>query len=338
MKRQIWKTEKAGKIKALRQREEKLPKLDARHVRIEVKSIGLNFADIFAMSNLYSATPKGPFIPGLEFSGVISELGSDVTSLETGQRVMAMTRFGAYASSIDIEPDYCFPITDDWSFNDAAAFPVQSLTAWYGLKNLGDLKAGKTVLIHSAAGGVGLQAMAIAKQLGATVIGTVSSEKKKEFLHEKGYDEIIVRWSNFYEQLMSQLNGRALDIAMDAIGGGIQKASYNARGPIGRLVTFGAAQFTPGKKRVNYLKNARQYLRRPKYDSLAMINENRSVMAFNLIWLWNEIDLMKDLMQELHDLDLAIPHVGHEYQFDQMHDAIEMLRSGKSIGKVVVTI
>jgi alcohol dehydrogenase len=118
----------------------------------------------------------------------------------------------------------------------------------------------------------------------------------------------------------------------------VQTASFNALNPMGRLVVFGAAEFTPGKNRPNYLKAALQYLRRPKSDVMDMISDNRSVMAFNLIWLWDQVELMKELLADMMKVEITPPHVGHEFSFEDAHAAIDCLRSGKTIGKVVLLI
>ena len=123
---------------------------------------------------------------------------------------------------------------------------------------------------------------------------------------------------------------------LDGIGGEVQKASFDALSPMGRLVVFGAAQFTPGRNRPNYLAAAWHYLRRPKYDVMAMISDNKSVMAFNLIWLWQNGDHLRSLLQDMNRIDITPPHVGHEFGFHQAHEALQCLRSGKTIGKVVL--
>ncbi|MBB5211884.1 zinc-binding dehydrogenase [Microbulbifer hydrolyticus] len=336
--RKVWRTEKAGAISSLKLLEEPLARLADDNIRIQVRAVGLNFADIFALTGLYSATPEGSFIPGLEFSGVVSGLGKTAqTDLKVGDRVYGCTRFGGYASVVDVPPQHCRKIPDAWSFAEGAAFPAQSLTAYYALTNLAAVKPDQLVLIQSAAGGVGLQAMRMTKAMGATPVGTVSSESKRRFLAEHGFDEVIVRGDDFAKQLHEQLNGRPLHAVLDGIGGKIQKDSFAALAPTGRLVVFGAAEFTPGD-RPNWLKAAWLYLKRPRYDVMDMISSNKSVLAFNLIWLWQEQALFAELLDGCAELDLPAPHVGHEFDFAEAHEAIEKLRSGASIGKVVLTL
>lgn len=332
--RQAWRTAKAGAISRLALVTESLPELAPDEVEVDVKAVGLNFADIFALTGLYSATPKGSFIPGLEYSGIISKVGKEC-QFNVGGRVMAVTRFGGYATKIQSKENYIMALPEEWSFSQGAAYLTQTLTAWYALKDLGNLKAKHDVLVQSAAGGVGLQAMKLVKALGGNPIGTVSQPEKVEFLANLGF-EAWLRESSFAKQL--QAKNKTFDLVLDAIGGEVQKSSFNALKPMGRLVVFGAAEFTPGKNRPNYLKAAWQYLKRPKYDVMDMISDNRSVMAFNLIWLWEQADLLREMLTDMMAVNITPPHVGHEFSFAQAHEAIDCLRSGKTIGKVVLLV
>lgn len=334
-KRKVWSTAKAGAIQRLQLVDETLLALAADEIEVSVKAVGLNFADIFALTGLYSATPEGRFIPGLEYSGVVSKVGKNCTRFKLGDRIMAVSRFGGYASVIQSKEDYLVSLPDDWSFSQGAAYLTQTLTAWYALNDLGAIKPGYDVLVQSAAGGVGLQAMKLIKALGANSIGTVSSQNKIDFLSDLGF-EAWIREPSFAKQVKRE--NRTFDLVLDAIGGEVQIASFNALKPMGRLVVFGAAEFTPGKNRPNYLKAALQYLRRPKYDVMDMISDNRSVMAFNLIWLWDQVELMKELLCDMMAVEITPPHVGHEFDFEEAHAAIDCLRSGKTIGKVVLLL
>ena len=333
-KRRVWRTAKAGAIARLTLLEESLLPLADDEVEVTVKAVGLNFADVFALTGLYSATPDGSFIPGLEYAGIISKVGKN-SHFNVGDRVMGVTRFGGYASKIHSKEDYLQPLPSTWSFSQGAAYLTQTLTAWYALNDLGNMKVGQDVLIQSAAGGVGLQAMKLVRALGGQPTGTVSSQEKVNFLADLGFESWI-REPSFKAQLTAK--NKTFDLVLDAIGGEVQQASFNALNPMGRLVVFGAAEFTPGKNRPNYLTVAWKFLRRPKYDVMDMISENRSVMAFNLIWLWDQVELMQVLLEKMMAIDITPPHVGHEFMFEDAHAAIDCLRSGKTIGKVVLLL
>ncbi|NQD38517.1 zinc-binding dehydrogenase [Permianibacter sp. IMCC34836] len=339
--RRVWRTPRAGNLADLHLQDEPLPELPLGQVRVAVRAVGLNFADIFALTGLYSATPSGAFIPGLEFAGVViaSHLEpSAEAAFKPGDRVMGCIRFGAYASVVDVAPAQLAPLPDNWDFGQGAAFLVQTFTAWYALNDLGALAPGRLTLIHSAAGGVGLQAMRICAARGVPVIGTVSDANKKKFLQQQGFAEVLIRAPDFASQLCAALADRPLYLVLDAIGGPVQQASFAALAPTGRLVVFGAADYAPGKRRPNWLKIAWKYLTRPRYDALAMISDNKSVLAFNLIWLWQHQSLFRQLLADVQALALPPPHVGHRFTFVDAASALECLRSGRSVGKVVLEL
>ncbi|HEX2534463.1 MAG TPA: zinc-binding dehydrogenase, partial [Chitinophagaceae bacterium] len=293
LERKVYRMPKAGSLHRLALQEERLEAPAPGEVCVQVRAIGLNFADIFAMQGLYSATPSGSFIPGLEFSGEVLATGTGVTGWKRGDRVMGVTRFGGYVSGINIDHRYIIPLPDGWSFEEGAGFLVQGLTAYYALTALGNLRERATVLIHSAAGGVGLMANRICKRLGAFTIGTVGQPAKADFLQKKeGYDRVIVRDRDFPRKLQEALGGRSLEIVMECIGGTILRQSWEAMAPMGRMIAYGSASFTSHGNRPNYLKLYWKFLRRPKIDPLRLPSQNKSLMGFNLIFLYEHTELM----------------------------------------------
>jgi len=309
---------KAGNLKNLKLTQFDLEDPNQDEVSVEVKAIGLNFADIFAIMGLYSATPKGEFIPGLEYAGVITKVGSQVKEFKTGDKVMGVIRFGAYTTHLNIDHRYVVPLPQPWTFEEGAAYLVQLLTAYYALKNLGDIQKGQTVLIHSAVGGVGLWALQIAKKYHTYTIGTVGSANKVKFAKEQGYDQVIVRSNNFKSDLKQGLEGRELNLIIDCIGGKIFQTGYDLLASMGRVVVFGSAHYAFTGDSPNYIKLLFKYIRRPKIDPQKMIEKNKGVLGFNLIWIYDKADLMHQLLSEIDQLGLQKPHVGHEYSFEEL--------------------
>lgn len=339
LERQVYRMPKAGSIKNLKLQTEALKAPEANEVCVKVKAIGLNFADIFAMQGLYSATPAGSFIPGLEFSGEIVTVGSEVEEWKAGDKIMGATKFGGYVSHINIHHRYVLPLPPGWSFEEGAGFLVQGLTAYYALTVLGNLQKGMTVLIHSAAGGVGIMANRICKKFDAYSIGTVGTEKKVGFLlKEEGYDSVIVRDGNFYDKLVKTRGNRPLELVMECIGGEVLMQSWKAMTAMGRMVVYGSASFTSHSDKPNYLKLYWKYLKRPKIDPLRLPTQNKSLMGFNLIYLYEQTDMMHSMLNELQALKLKPQHIGHIFPFEQMHDAIHLFQKGETVGKVVVTL
>ena len=329
---------KAGNISRLTVIEDRLSAPGDDQVQVHVKSIGLNFADIFAILGLYGATPEGTFIPGLEYAGVITATGKNITGFKKGDRVMGVTRFGGYTTCLNIEADYVTSIPEKWSFQEGAAFLVQGLTAYYGLYRLGNLKKNDTVLIHSAAGGVGLQANRMAQKTGAYTIGTVGSEEKIPLLKKEGYQEFLVRDRHFREKLKEKLAGRELNLIMECIGGHIMKAGYDQLAPQGRLINYGSARYGDSWNSPNWLRLAYLYITRPKIDPQKMIETNKAILGFNLIWLYHKKELMREVVTELKELELSAPVVGHEFAFTDLPKAIKLFKTGKTTGKVVVNV
>ncbi len=339
LQRQVYRMPKAGSINDLALQTEELSQPAPGEVCVNVKAIGLNFADIFAMQGLYSATPKGSFIPGLEFSGEIIAVGEGVSEWKVGDRVMGVTKFGGYVSHINISHRYVIPLPEEWSFEEGAGFLVQGLTAYYALVTLGNLQKGMNVLIHSAAGGVGILANRICKKYGAYTIGTVGRASKVDFLlKDEAYDAVIVRDNDFYVKLNKELQGRPLQLIMECIGGKILAQGWKTMAPLGRMVVYGNASFSSHSSRPNYPSLIWRFLRRPKIDPLRLPTENKSLMGFNLIYLYEQTDMMHQLLHELQALQLKPQHIGHVFNFKDMHDAIHLFQRGKTVGKVVVKL
>ncbi|OGB94244.1 MAG: hypothetical protein A2Z31_09695 [candidate division NC10 bacterium RBG_16_65_8] len=353
--REVWRMGRAGSLHRLARQTESLSDPGPGEARIAVKAVGLSFADLFACLGLYSATPKGAFIPGLECAGVVEELGpavppsgpgeAPVHPLHPGDGVIGLTRFGAYATAVNLDVRYLRPIPPGWTLAEAAAFPVQALTAWYGLIELGAMKRGAGVLLHSAAGGVGLNALAILAGFDARVVATVGRATKRDFLVERygmRPDQIVVRdRRRFGQQLdgaLATLGLEGFDLVFDAVAGPYFRPAYDRLRPEGRLVLYGAADLMPARPRPDYLRLAFRYLRRPRLDPLRMIAENKSVMAFNLIWLWDRADRLPPAYDQLSRFVKKPPFVGRRFGFAEAPAALRYLQSGESIGKVVLEV
>jgi NADPH:quinone reductase-like Zn-dependent oxidoreductase len=348
--RDAWRIDRAGSLHRLRRVSEPIAEPGPGEARVAVRAIGLNFADVFTSLGLYSATPKGSFVPGLEIAGVVDAMGpqresGDDVACRPGAQVLAVTRFGAFATAVNVDVRYLTTLPEGWSFAQGAAFPVQALTAWYGLVHLARVQAGETVLVHSAAGGVGMNALAVLRSVRANVVATVGGPAKRDFLltHE-GLDAsvVIVRSRrHFADQLegaLAALQARGVDVVFDAVAGPFFQPAYARLRPEGRYVIYGAADFMPSGSRPNYLMLVPRYLRRPRLDPLQLIAQNRSVIGFNLIWLWSEAERLGVAFQELNRIVRQPPYIGRMFPFAELPAALRWLQRGESIGKVVVSL
>ncbi|MBK1702407.1 zinc-binding dehydrogenase [Thiococcus pfennigii] len=347
--RRVWQMPSAGSLERLAQVTEDLPPPGPGEARVRVEAIGLNFADVFASLGLYSATPPGAFVPGLECAGIVEALGppraggeAAGTAVALGDRVMVLTRFGGYATALNADTRYLVPIPSDWTMTQGAAYLVQALTAWYGLVHLGALAPGQVVLIHSAAGGVGLRAVAMARASGASVIGTVGHADKVPVLEGHGLarGQVIVRdAARFAAQLdaaLAAIGAPGFDLVFDALAGPFFLPALVRLAPEGRHVLYGAADFMPSGARPNWLRLAWQYLRRPRLDPMKLIDKNRSVMGFNLIWLFEHAERLPASAVAALALSPTPAHIGARFPFEEMPRALRALQSGRTTGKVVV--
>jgi alcohol dehydrogenase len=348
-RRDVWRIDRAGSLDRLTRQTEDLPDPAPGHARVGVRAVGLNFADVFACLGLYSATPQGSFIPGLEFAGIVEAMGptsdTELRAIRVGDPVVGVTRFGGYATAINADLRYVRPIRAGWSLAEAAALPVQGLTAWYGLVRLGAVERGSVVLVQSAAGGVGLQALTILAATGARTVAVVGRESKRQWLIDhRGLapDWVIVRDRRTFgvdlDRALGALGAQGFDLVFDAVAGPFFQPAYDHLQPEGRLVVYGAADFMTSGARVNYPRLALRYLRRPRVDPLRMVSDNRSVMGFNLIWLWDRVERLAAGFDALDTLITEPPLVGRRFTFADAPAAMRHLQRGESIGKVVLEI
>jgi alcohol dehydrogenase len=348
----VWRISRAGSLTRLRKVSDVLPRPGRGEARVRVEAIGLNFADIFACLGLYSATPEGAFIPGLELAGVIEEIGpADASThesprLRAGEAVMGVTRFGAYATAANVRVQALARIPPGWTATQAAAFPVQGLTAWYGLIELARVQQDELVLLHSAAGGVGLFALGILRAMGARIVATVGKEEKRRFLVERYRlpPELVIlrdrrRFADQLDRALQALNAKGFDVVFDAVAGAYFQPALRRLRPRGRLVIYGGADFMPhGFRLAADPRVIFRYLRRPRIDPLSLINRNRSVLGFNLIWLWDQVDRLPEAYTSLRRLCPEPPLVGQRFPFDDAAAAMRFLQNGQSIGKVVLDV
>ncbi|KAI9014249.1 hypothetical protein DFJ74DRAFT_681940 [Hyaloraphidium curvatum] len=243
---------------------------------------------------------------------------------------------------------------ESWSFAEGAAFPVQAVTAYYGLFRLGAATKGSSVLVHSAAGGTGLWATKLCLAAGASVVGTVGSAGKAAELQRLAglpADCIVDRSTAPSASREAALRAAAeaacgrptFDVVFDSLLGEWFAPSYALLAPMGRHVVLGAGAMTPpdaGLGMLDWLRLGYQYLTRPTVDPLAMMSLNRSVMAFNLIWLYEAADLLGEVFAELAEAtkELGPAHVGAEFAFEDAPAALRKLQGGETVGKVVLIV
>jgi NADPH:quinone reductase-like Zn-dependent oxidoreductase len=265
-------------------------------------------------------------------------VGEGVSHLQPGDAVLGVTRFGGYQGGVCIDADRVRRIPEAWDMVTAAAFPTAMLTAAYGLLEMGRLRAGEVVVIHSAAGGVGSTAVQIAHAMGAVVVGTVGSDQKLPVLEALGCRMAMnYKTTDWAGRVQDELGGA--DLVFDALGGQYLKDGYSLLNPNGRLVSYGLGTMTPAGGRPNWFKLAWQFIRLPRFSIFPMISDVRSVGGFNVLLLWDRLDLLGPLLDR--GLQWAAqgklkPDVSQVVHFSQAGLLHERMQSGNTTGKLVL--
>lgn len=301
------------------------PPMAEHGVRIRVQAAGINFADTLMCKGEYQVKPPFPFSPGLEVAGEVLEVAPGVTRVAPGDRVMATVHYGGYASEAVTHESTVFAIPDNLDFVAAAAFPIVYGTSHVGLVDKLKVQPGEVLLVHGAAGGVGLTAVEIGKKLGATVIATAGGPDKLAVAKEYGADHLIdYRKEDIRERVKQLTDGRGADCVYDPVGGTAFDASLRCTVQGGRILVVGFASGTV-----------------PQIPANILLVKNLSVIGF----YWGahrtlDPDLIERSFNELLGWMAAgdlRPHVSHVFDLADVKDGMNMLLSRKSTGKVVLT-
>ena len=290
-------------------------------VALAVKACGVNFADTLIVQGLYQEKPELPFVPGAEVAGEVIALGEGVKGVTVGQRVIALTSTGGFAEVALASAATLIPMPDEVSFTDAAAFTIAYGTSHVALETRARLKSGETLMINGASGGVGLTAVEIGKQMGATVIGLASTEEKREIVKSRGADHVFDVADPELRDKVKALGGA--DVGYDVIGGDHFNTMLRCMNFEGRLLTVGYASGEIPKVPANLLLVKNISVVGVYWGSYA--RHNPGVMMGSLV----------KLMGWLKDGKLQ-PHVSDIVPLEEATRGIEALATRKSVGKVVI--
>jgi NADPH:quinone reductase-like Zn-dependent oxidoreductase len=302
-------------------------------VVVDVAACGVNFADTMARVGLYADAPKPPMVVGYEVAGTIASVGDGVDAGRVGERVMAGTQFGGYASRVAVPAGDAIALADRLSFEQGAAIPVNYATAWAGLLGYGSLRPGEKVLIQAAGGGVGIAATQIAKRTGAEVWGT-ASPSKHDAIRANGVDHAVdYRSSGWWEGLPP------FDLILDAIGGRQFRRSYAMLRAGGRLVAFGASSVHQGEKR-NYAKILPEALPMLRgFNLIEQMESSKAVIGLNMLTLWKDRGTLQPWIEPLAELiedGTVQPVVSDAVPFDRAAEAHRIIGERRNVGKVVL--
>lgn len=331
-------TTRNGDVGVLKVQDAPEPVAGNGEVVIRVKASGLNFADILARQGLYPDGPPKPCVMGYEVAGVVDSAGAGVDPGMIGKPVIALTRFKGQAEMVKVGANQVFEKPETLSFEQAAALPVNYLTAYALLVAMGGLQKGEAVLIHNAGGGVGLAALDIARHIGATTYGT-ASPGKHEFLRKAGLDHPIdYRNQDWLPVLKNLTSGRGVELVIDPIGGSHWRKSYAALRHTGRLGIFGVSSASANGFK-GKLKLVKAALQMPWFHPLGLLSKNRGVFGVNLGHLWEEQEKVAGWVNAIMagiEQGWIRPHVDRTFSFEQTGDAHSYMESRKNIGKVIL--
>jgi NADPH:quinone reductase-like Zn-dependent oxidoreductase len=328
-----------GGPEVLEVREVPDPVPGAGQVRISVRAAGLNFADVMARMGLYPDAPKLPSVVGYEVAGIVDAVGPGVTSPAPGDRVLALVRFGGQAEKVVLPAGNALPMPDGMSFEQGAAIPVTYLTAHQALFRVGHLSPGRTVLVHMAAGGVGIAALQLCATVpGVTVIGTASAAKHEVLREEGCHHPVDYRTRDYAAEVRRITGGKGVDLVLDALGGADWEKGYRLLRPAGMLVTYGFANIAGGPRR-SLVRAARQLLSVPRFSPMRLMEDNRGVAGVNMGHLWGEPEMVLGQFQAILALfreGRIRPKVDSTFPFEDAGKAHERLQGRGSVGKVLL--
>jgi len=302
------------------------PKAGPGEVVVSVKAASLNFPDVLIIQNKYQFKPPLPFSPGSEMSGLVKEIGEGVQGFKPGDRVIAFTTYGAFAEEVKVDAGRLVPIPEGMDYNSAAALLLTYGTSDHALRDRGALKAGETLLVLGAAGGVGLAAIEIGKAMGARVIACASSADKLEVCRQHGADAgINYATGDMRERIKELTGGKGVDVVYDAVGGPYSEPALRSTAWRGRLLVVG---FAAGDI--------------PKIPLNLMLLKGCSVVGV----FWGDFTRREpkafaesiDRLGKWFREGKLKPHVSQTFPLEKAVDALKLMAARKVKGKVVLTV
>ncbi len=316
------------------------PNVGPGDVRIKVHACGLNYADIQARIGFYPDAPKPPTVLGYEVAGEVESVGSDVGRLKQGQRVFAGIHFGGFAELAVTDQANVMPLQDDLTFQEGAAIPIAYITAYVALILAANVQPQDRVLIHAAAGGVGIAATQLTKHVGAEIFGTASAHKHSAIRDQGVAHPIDYRNRDVTEAVREITGGEGLDVILDPRGGKAFKESYKLLRAGGRLVPYGVNQVLTGDKR-NILKAVKMVVQTPRFNAMKLMSDCKSVIGINMLRYWDDHGSLENVMSPLLaliDEKVISPVIAEEFPLDRAGDAHRFIQERKNIGKVILNV
>ncbi|UJR33283.1 hypothetical protein I4U23_020736 [Adineta vaga] len=315
----------------------------ADEVAIQIKFAGLNFADLMRRQGLYSPAPKYPYVPGFEASGIIEAIGSNVSQFSVGDRVIAFAGDGMWSDMITLPNYQCFKMPDEMSFEEGAAFLVNYITAHQILFEFGNLRPNKSVLVHMAAGGVGIAAIQICKTVeNVTVFGTASASKHAT-IKDIGCTYPIDYRTQDYVSEIRKIAPKGVDIIMDPMNGEDSVRGYNLLKPFGKIIYFGASNVAASGENRSLLTAFKTWYKCFSTNSLAILSENKSIAGYHLGYLSKDLEATQEFASStvtelirLYKQGALKPQVDSIYPYSKIGEAMQRMHNRKNVGKILL--
>jgi NADPH:quinone reductase-like Zn-dependent oxidoreductase len=292
-----------------------------------------------ARQGLYPDAPKPPCVLGYEAAGEVDAMGPGVDGPAVGTRVVALTRFGGHADSVCVPVAQVLPLPNGLDFETAAAIPVTYLTAYHMLFRVANLQPGAKVLVHMAAGGVGIAVLQLCATVsGVETFGTASAGKHGVLVEEGCTHPIDYRSTDYAVRVRELTGGAGVDLVLDPLGGKDWATGISLLRPVGHLVAYGFANIAGGERR-NLLRMAGQGLRIPRFTPLGLMYGNRSVSGVNIGHLWNEVALLRGEMSAVLGLwqeGKVRPRIDSVHPFTAAAAAHARITERRNTGKVIL--
>lgn len=310
-------------------------------VQVKIKFSGVNYADVCVRWGIYESAKKfigWPITPGFEYSGIVTKTSND-SKFKVGDEVFGVSFFNGYSSLINVPEHFVYLKPHELTFSQAACFPAVFLTAYHALFQNFILRPKSVVLVHSAAGGVGSALVQLLVHFGHTVIGVVGSTSKIEYLKSLRCTHIIDKSSQNLWQEVRRIAPNGLDAVLDANGVETLKESFNHLAPTGKLMVYGFHTMLPKSGSLNWPKLIWNYLKTPRFSPIDLTSSNKSILAFNLSFLFDRFDILNQAMEHLIELVKTKAIIGHQvkvYPYTDIAGAHGHIESGTSIGKIAI--
>ncbi len=291
-------------------------------VLVEVRTVGVSWPDLLQTRGEYQLKPELPFQLGVDFAGTVRS-APEGSGVATGQRVACALPYGGGGEVVAVHPDAVFPLPDGVTFEQAAALPMNYLTAEFALVTRGSVGPGTTVLVHGAAGGVGTASIQVAKGLGARVLAVVSTEAKADVARAAGADETILV-EGFRDAVKELTGGRGVDVVLDVVGGELFTDSLRSLAPLGRLLVVGFTGRTIPQVKVNRLLLNNVDVRGVGWGAFAMVRPG---------YMREQWDRLVPMMES----GVIDPPIGKVYPVEEAAVALAEMDARRTLGKSVLT-